>query len=201
MGITLTQSSEQKYSGDFSGKIVFSNYTSSDKAWVHFASYEQIIEDDIYKIIVEESVSYKFSLYLYPENVDDVTFNLLVKWYFDDNTYEEGTYKPSLTVDQWNLSQHDFTAPYYEDKNVQCVKTFLEILPSSSGSDIVIYIDNVKFYPVIVDQTTLIEDGMYWVSILKGFQFINRTEGYRTIGYPGTSAPLYGFDIRYGGCL
>jgi len=200
MSITLTQSSEQKYSGDFSGKIEFTDYEDLEYCTVHFVSYEEIVAEDIYKIIVEESIPYNFEVYIYPDTAVDIIFGLSVKWYFDDGSNEISSHwDDSLSEGEWSLLQHEFTAPYYADKNVQYATIFLLILPPNTGEDITIYVDDVKFYPVIIDQTTLTEDGIYWISILKGFQFIDRTEGYRSVGYPGTSAPLYGFDIRRAG--
>jgi len=203
MTFTLTQSTEQKRTADFSAKFALSDYTLGTDFYcrVYFASYEKLLTSNVYKIIVEETICYHFGLYVYPNDDYSTVFGLGVEWHFDDDTSEYSYFWRSLTGETWTALENNFYAPHYEDKNVQYAIPFFTFIPPSTEEDVSGYIDDITFYPLIVDQTYLVEDGLYWISLMKGFQVINRTEGHRSVGYPGTASPLYGFDKRRGGTL
>lgn len=183
MGITISHSREQAYKGDFSAKVVIKDFSLVYTYKVDFESHDKIVTTDHKKLIVE-SIPYIFKARIYPDDALAVnpSYRLLVNWIFDDETSEEAFYEDALTKGQWNLIEHTFVAPSYDTKNLFYAKVSIRIIYTIAGAEVISYMDDVYFYPYIIDQTILTEDGRYWISILKGYQFIDGM-GHRSVSY------------------
>jgi len=183
MGVVISHSREQAYKGDFSAKVVISEFKLADLYKMNFESYDIIVSSDHKKLVVE-SIPYIFKAQIYP--LDSLAVNpsyvLTVKWIFDDETSEEDISEETLTKGQWNLIEHLFVAPSYDTKNLFYVNISIRIKYTVEGAMVTSYVDGVQFYPYIIDQTILTEDGRYWISILKGYQFIGGM-GHRVVKY------------------
>lgn len=183
MSITISHSREQAYKGDFSAKVVVTNFSLIRTYKVDFESHDKIVTTDHKKLVVE-SIPYIFKAHIYPDDAlaVDPSYRLLVNWMFDNGTSEEAFYEDTLTKGQWNLIENTFVAPSYDTKNLFYAKVSIRIIYTVPGAEIISYIDDVYFYPYIIDQTILTEDGRYWISILKGYQFIGGM-GHRSVSY------------------
>lgn len=193
MSIKVYHSREKPYKGSFGAKVVLSDYLSALDYFVKFCAHDKIVSDDTEKMIVE-SIYYIFKIRIYPIGTlaNNPDYTLIVTWIFDDESEELDTHKETLTKGQWNLLEHIFKGPSYEGKNLLYAKTSIQVEYDIPGEEITSYFDDVMFYPYIIDQSTLMENGRYWISILKGYQFIDGM-GHRVVKYESDLDTLGGF--------
>jgi len=183
MSLTITHSREKSYTGDFCAKVVIDDFQTAYTYKINFESYEKIISASPKKVVVE-SLPYIFGAQIYPLGSLAVnpSYVLIIKWIFDDESSEEDTYEDILIKGQWNLINKLFIAPSYDTKNLFYAELSLRVKYTVISATVTSYIDDVKFYPYLIDQTILTEDGRYWISILKGYQFIGGM-GHRSVSY------------------